>query len=67
MGMELRYCPAHERLYDGAERRWIPCLRGEVCLILAIYPREGALSFGEDFCDWCVGVAHRLRGGQCEA
>jgi hypothetical protein len=67
MGMELQYCPQHERLYDGAEHRWIPFLRGEVCLILAIYPREGALSFREDGCDWCVGVGPRLWVSQCEA
>ena len=65
--MELRYCPTHERLYDGAERRWIPFLRGEVCLVQAIYPREGDLSFQEAVCDWCVGVGHRLCVGQCEA
>ena len=60
--MELRYCPKHERLYDGAERRWIPFLRGEVCLVLVIYPREGELSFQEDVCDWCVGVGPRRWG-----
>jgi hypothetical protein len=67
MGMDLRYCLTHERLYDDVECRWIPCLRREVCLLLAIYPREGARSFREELCDWCVGVAHRLRVGQCEA
>ena len=65
--MELRYCPTHERLYDGAERRWIPFLRGEVWLVRAIYPREGDLSFREDVCDWCVGVGHRLWVCQGEA
>ena len=65
--MELWYCPQHERLYDGTVYQWIPCVRGEICLILAIYPREGALSFQEDVCDWCVDVAPRLRVGQCEA
>jgi hypothetical protein len=65
--MELRYCPQHERLYDGAERRWIPFLRGEVCLVQAIYPREGELSFQEDVCDRCVNVGPRLWMGQCEA
>ena len=54
--MELRYCPQHERLYDDAARRWLPFLRGEVCLAQAIYPREGHLSFQEDVCDWCVGL-----------
>jgi hypothetical protein len=67
MGMDLRYCPQHERLYDDTECRWIPFVRGEVCLILAIYPREDALSFQEDICDWCVSVGHRLWVGQCEA
>jgi hypothetical protein len=65
--MEFRYCPQHERLYDGAERRWIPFLHGEICLILAIYPREGALSFQTYVCDWCVEVGSRLRVSQCEA
>jgi hypothetical protein len=65
--MELRYCPQHERLYDGAEHRWISCLRGEVCLILTIYPREGALDFQEAVCDWCVGVVPRLWVRQWEA
>ena len=64
--MELRYCPTHERLYDGTERQWIPFLRGEVCLVRAIYPREGALSFREDVCDRCVGVGHCLWVGQWE-
>src|SRR5438128_43649 len=45
MGMELRYCPTHERLYDAIAHQWIPFLRGEVCLVQAIYPREGDLSF----------------------
>ena len=65
--MEFRYCPQHERLYDGTLCRWIPCLRGEVCLILAIYPRKGALSFREDFCDWCIDVCRHLWVRQCEA
>ena len=42
--MELRYCPQYERLYDGPERQWIPFLRGKVCLVQAIYPREGEIS-----------------------
>ena len=67
MGMDLRYCPQHERLYDGAERRWIPFLRGEVCLVQAIYPREGALSFQEDICDWCVSASPHRWVSQCEA
>jgi len=54
--MELRYCPKHERLYDDTEHQWISFLRGDVRLIRTIYPREGALSFQEDVCDWCVGL-----------
>ena len=54
--MELRYCPTHERLYDAIAHQWIPFLRGEVCLIRAIYPREDDLHFREDVCDWCVGL-----------
>ena len=64
--MELRYCPTHERLYDAIAHQWIPFLRGEVCLLLVIYPWEGALSFQEDVCDWCVGLSHRRWMSQCE-
>src|SRR6266540_5764287 len=67
MGMELRYCPTHERLYDAIAHQWIPFLRGEVCLVRAIYPREDDLSFWEDVCDWCVSVDQRRCVSPCEA
>jgi len=51
---ELLYCPRHERLYDATEDRWIPCMRGEVRLVLTIYPRRRDLHVREAVCDVCA-------------
>ena len=62
--VELLYCTHHERLYDVAEHQWIPFLRGEVRLILTIYPRRGDLHIWEAVCDVCVRVSLRCFGRQ---
>jgi hypothetical protein len=62
--VELLYCNHHERLYDAKEHQWIPFLRGEVRLVLAIYPRRGNLHVREDICDVCVRGRLRCFGRQ---
>jgi hypothetical protein len=62
--VEILYCTHHERLYDATENQWIPFLRGEVRLVLAIYPRRGDLHVREDICDVCVRVSLPCFGWQ---
>jgi hypothetical protein len=62
--VELLYCPHHERLYDATEHQWIPFVRGEVRLVLTIYPRRGDLHIRKALCDVCVHVSLRCWGRQ---
>jgi hypothetical protein len=62
--IELLYCTHHERLYDATEHQWIPFVRGEVRLVLTIYPRRGDLYIREAVCDVCVRVSLRCFGRQ---
>ena len=62
--LELLYCPYHERLYNATEYQWIPFLRGEVRLLLTIYPKRSDLHFQHNVCDVCVRVSQRCCGWQ---
>ena len=62
--VELLYCPHHERLYDATEHLWIPFRRGDVRLVLTIYPRRGALHIRHTICDVCIWVSLRCWGRQ---
>jgi hypothetical protein len=61
---ELLYCIHHERLYDVTVHRWIPFLRGEVRLLLTIYPRRSDLHFRHNICDVCIRVSQGCWGRQ---
>jgi len=62
--VELLYCPHHERLYDATEHQWIPFVRGDVRLVLTIYPRRGDLHVRHNICDVCIRVSLRCWGQQ---
>jgi hypothetical protein len=61
---ELLYCTHHERVYDAIEHQWIPFVRGDVRLVLSIYPRRGGLHIRKALCDVCVRVSLRCFGRQ---
>src|SRR4029450_9571247 len=65
--VELLYCTHHERVYDAIEHQWIPFVRGEVRLVLFIYPRRGGLHIRKALCDVCVRVSLRCFGGELES
>ena len=62
--IELLYCTHHERLYDATEHQWIPFVRGDVRLVLTIYPRRGELHVQHNICDVCIRVSLRCWGRQ---
>jgi hypothetical protein len=62
--IELLYCTHHERLYDVTEYQWIPFVRGDVRLVLTIYPRRGDLHIQQAICDVCIRVSLRCWGQQ---
>ena len=62
--IELLYCPHHERLYDATEHRWLSFRRGDVRLIMTIYPRRGDLHVQHTICDVCIRVSLRCFGRQ---
>jgi hypothetical protein len=62
--VEFLYCPRHERLYDVTEHQWIPFRRGDVRLVLTLYPRRGDLHIRHHICDVCIRVSLRCWGRQ---
>ena len=62
--VELLYCIYHERVYDSTEHAWIPFRRGDVSLVLTLYPRRGNVHIRHHICDVCIRVSLRCWGRQ---
>ena len=61
---ELLYCPYHERAYDATEHQWMPFRRGDLRLVLTVYPWRDNFHVQHNLCDGCLWVSLRCWGRQ---